>query len=239
MITCPICNSLNINLDVICKSCGSYLQPKIENINLFEILWLLFEDPKKGLKTVAIARHKNFLLFFSALFGISLMYLIFEILKIYDHWDKPILILVAGALSGIPLGFLTLVFLSLLTLITGKIFKLIKINFKQIYTTITFSTTPFIYILFFLFPVKLITYGIHIFSINPSPMVINPTVYWIILILTGVFLIYFLFLMIISMNILFEVKSLRAFFLIFIIISTVSIGYFFLLNYIQHHILSI
>lgn len=236
MIYCPICHKENTNLEIVCKNCGCYLQTKIENINLFEILWLLIENPQKGIKIVAIAKHKNFIFFLNMLFGISLLYVFYEILKLYDFLDKPFLIFVSGLVLGIPVGFLTILVLALVTFIFKNIFKLVNVKFKQIYTALTYSTIPLIYLLIFIFPIKLIVFGINTFSRNPSPMIINSLVYWIIFAISCLFVGYFIYLFIVSIIVLFELRTVKAILLGLLIISIISIGYFFLLNHFYNYI---
>lgn len=223
MIICPVCNTKNIHLDIICKNCSCFLQQKIENINLFEVLWLLVENPKRALKLVALAKHKNFVLIFSILIGISSTFQLFEIIKIYDLINKPLLILAAGFVVGFPLGFLILTTFTYLTIFLTKIFNLVRLKFKQIYSTLAFAATPIIYIFVFIFPTKIIAFGANAFSNNPSPSIINPAVYWITEGLTFLFIFYFFVLLIISFMVLFELKLIKALILTFILSLFVTI----------------
>lgn len=230
MITCPICNTKNLHLDVICKNCGSFLQQKIENINLFEVLWLLLENPKKGLRIVAIAKHKNYIIFLSAFIGISYTFKIFEVIRVYDFISKPLSIFLGGFILGTGLGFIILATLTYLSIILSKVFKLVKLKFKQIYSAYAFAGTPIIYILIFIFPLKIMNFGVHLFSNNPSAFIINPTVYWITEVLTYLCILYFLILLVISNLILFNLKIIKALILTFILIIFIIISYVILPN---------
>lgn len=231
MINCPICHTENIHLDIICKKCGSFLQQKIENINLFEVLWLLIENPRKGLKVVALAKHKNYILFLTALIGISYTYKLFEIIRIYDFINKSLLIFASGLILGIPIGFFLLTILSYITILLSKIFKFVKIKFKHVYTTLAFSSVPIIYILIFVFPMKILAYGANIFSDNPPAVVINPVVYWITEALTYIFLTYFFILLINSIMLLYDVKIVKAIAFSTLLISFIITCYIFFFKF--------
>lgn len=236
MIVCPICNTENVHLEIICKSCGCFLQQKVENINLFEVLWLLLENPKRGLRLVALAKHKNYIFFISILIGISYTFKILEMIKIYDFINKPLFIFIGGLTLGIPIGFILLLTLTYLTTLLSKIFKLTRVKFKQIYSTFAFAGAPIIYILIFVFPIKIMVFGIHVFSENPSALIINSSVYWITEALTYIFILYFLILFTISISVLFELKIIKTLILSFFLISFITVSYLIFVNIFINHL---
>ena len=60
MITCSICGVQNDELAVLCSSCKSYLQSKVDSLNLFATIWQLIENPRAAFKKIVLARHKNY-----------------------------------------------------------------------------------------------------------------------------------------------------------------------------------
>lgn len=87
MINCPVCYSDNDELEIVCKSCRGFLQTKVDNINLFETLWGLIENPSKTFKNIAIAKSA-------------------------DTIDSVQLLFIFGFLGGIPLCIFLILLLS-------------------------------------------------------------------------------------------------------------------------------
>lgn len=209
MINCPLCHTNNTSLDVICPSCGSYLQTKVDNINLFETLWGLIENPSKTFKNIAISKTKNYIIFLSSLLGISITFLLFRIDKIADTIESVRSIFIIGFLGGIPLGIFLILIISAITLLVARIFKQ-KTSLKRISAVIVYSATPFVYDLIFLLPLKLLTFGVSYFKSNSSLTLINPTVYYIVLSIEGLLFVWFLYLFVSAIKVVFSTGYLRA-----------------------------
>ncbi len=209
MINCPLCHSNNSSLDVICKSCGSYLQTKVDNINLFETLWGLIENPLKTFKSIAISKTKNFIIFLPSLLGINIIFLLFRFDKIADIIDSVQSLFIIGFLGGIPLGLSLTLIISVVTLLIARLFKL-KTSLKRLFAVIVYSSIPFVYDLLFLLPLKLLTFGESYFKHSPPLTLINPTVYYMILSIEGLLLLWFLYLFVSAMRVVFSTGYLIA-----------------------------
>lgn len=205
MINCPVCHTDNDNLNVICKSCGGYLQTKINNINLFETLWGLIENPSKTFKNIAIANTKNYIIFLSSFIGISITFLLFGFDKSADTIDSIQPLFIYGFLGGIPLGIFLILILSTVTFLVTRLFKQ-RTSLKRLTAVIVYSAIPFVYDLIFLLPLKLLTFGVNYFKSNPSLTLINPTVHYIILSIEGLLFVWFLYLFVSGMKVLFAIK---------------------------------
>ena len=87
MITCRVCGTENDDLAVVCRSCKSFVQGKVDTLNLFETMWGLLEAPSRTFKKIAIARTKNYILPLSALCGVAAAYAAFWAYQIGRHVD--------------------------------------------------------------------------------------------------------------------------------------------------------
>ena len=95
----------NGELAVLCSSCKSYLQSKVDNLNLFETIWQLIETPGVAFKKILLARHKNYVILLSSLAGISMAFALFWMLHFGNRFENVVVLASAGALAGVPLGF--------------------------------------------------------------------------------------------------------------------------------------
>lgn len=233
MIICPVCKTFNHHLSIICIQCGGYIQAKIENIDLFQKLWQLVEHPAKAFKQIAIAKHKNYIFILTALFGISYLFLLFEYFNIGRLIDKAFYIAIAGIGGGIAIGFVTIVTLTSITLLISKLFKSPPTKFLNLFSVITYSTIPIIYILIFLLPVKLSTFGLILYTSNPSPMVVNASVLYISRSLEALMVTWFILLFIVGIKIIFEINLLKATILALVSLIPFGLGIVFMSSYIN------
>ena len=69
-VNCANCNTENPFYQLTCKNCNTYLRDRVYNVDLFKILGLLIELPKKAFQLIVFSEHKNFIylvLFFASL----------------------------------------------------------------------------------------------------------------------------------------------------------------------------
>lgn len=189
MITCQICKTENNHLASICFKCGGFLQAKVDNINLFETLWKLIEHPSKAFKNIAMAKHKNYIVLLSFLSGINLSFLLVRYWNIYDLLETTKTLFIAGVGGGILVGVVSITIISFLISNLTKFFKL-RTLFRNVWSVVSFSFFPLIYSLIFLMPVKLLTFGINYFGTDPSPVSLNQTVYYILMVLDSLMLLW-------------------------------------------------
>ena len=173
--TCKKCNHINPPYKNICSECKSYLRERIVNIDLWDTIRLVIEEPAKVFRNIIFAEHKNFILFIT--FFIAIKNLI-----IARFFSVPEL-----GINGVESSFLlSLVLIILVTLLLIVSFSLIqkniyskkevKLRFKDIYAVNTFSFTPYLFGLVFIFPVELVVLGGDIFSNNPYSFEIKPLI---------------------------------------------------------------
>lgn len=177
---CKKCNHVNPAYKNICTECKSYLRERVVNIDLWNTIQLIIEEPVKAFKQIIFAEHKNFILFLT--FFISIKNLI-----IARYFSVPALGvngITAPFILSLILGILLSIFLlSLFTLLIESFYNFKKINlrFKDIYATNVYSFIPYLFGLMFVFPVGLIVLGGDIFSNNPYSFQIKPLITYILL----------------------------------------------------------
>lgn len=182
---CPICNAENGHLTVACTSCGSFIQSKVDNLDLFATLWQLIESPKSAFRRIAIAQHKNYTLFLSAVTGIGLTFLLMRILKAGNGDISLLNILIVGFLFGPVSGIGSLLCLALVQKTIARLLRL-RTRFRNVSAIIAYAAVPIAFSVIALLPIEILTFGKYFFSSNPSPYVIKPFSYTLLLMLDGI-----------------------------------------------------
>ncbi len=223
MIVCPVCGTENDNLAVTCMECRSYLQGKVDNLNLFGTVWGLIESPRATLRRIVLARHKNYVLFLSALFGIALVYGLIWFKKLGNRITDPALImgigLLAGPVAGIACAFLLGGALAALSRLYGG-----KAGFRNAHALVAYASVPVILSLVFVFPVELAVFGRDFFGTNPHPMVVAPITYLMLIGLDALCIIWGWILLAEGALIASSVTRLRAFLMVVTLLVLTGIG---------------
>ncbi len=176
MITCSVCGTRNDDLATLCISCKSYLQSKIDTLDLFSTIWGLIDSPKAIFKKIVLAQHKNYVLLLSSLFGISLAYTVFWYKNLGPLFSNALTLLGTGLLLGPPVGMaFVLCFSVVLNWVSGMFGG--NATLRNTFAVVSYSSLPIIFTLVFVFPVELAMFGLDFFGNNPSPIVIKPIAY--------------------------------------------------------------
>ena len=184
MITCTVCGAQNDALAIVCTSCRSFLQTKVDNLNLFETLWGLMETPGATFRRIALARHKNYTVLLSSLLGCSLIYGIAWYKSLGGSFANLAILVLSGLVAGPAVGTAFVVVVALLIRACGRIFGG-KGSFKNVFAAAAYATAPIVYSLVLVFPIEIAVFGIYFFGNNPPPTVINPLAYAILIGLDG------------------------------------------------------
>jgi len=172
IVTCPNCSSENPYYKLTCSNCNSYIRDRISNLDLWNIISMLIENPVKAFQQIIYSDHKNFIFFI--LFFLAVKYLINA---------RFISLLTIGRFTtttSLPVSFI-LILTFLVTALVLFAFIFTRINsssrfstrFRDIFSIVTYSQLPHVFGLAVLFPIELIIFGDYIFSINPSPFAIK------------------------------------------------------------------
>lgn len=176
MITCSVCQTENDQYSTICSKCGGFLQNRIPNLDLFDIVWKIIESPRTAFRLIMLAEHKNYAVFLYALTGIAITFAGFWHFKLGDRFENILLIIFLGILIGIPTGLVLSPIASSIhwgvTTILGN-----KTSFRKSLGITSYSLIPIILSLVLVLPIELLTFGMYFFTFNPPPITIKPILY--------------------------------------------------------------
>jgi hypothetical protein len=220
MIVCPVCQTDNHHLAIVCVSCGSYIQSKIDTLDLFATAWQLIESPKKAFHRIAMASHKNYILFLAGGAGIAFAFTVLWVQKIGDGNIPYVNILIAGFAVGPLLGVINLLLLALLQKLIARIFR-IETKYKNALAIIAYAHVPIVLSVIFILPIEILTFGKYFFSTNPSPLTLKPFSYILLLGLDGGCFLWSLMLYSQGIRILYDISLRKAF-----AISTMTVAMF-------------
>ena len=176
MIACSVCGTPNDDFAVVCGSCKSFLQAKVDNLNLFETLWALMESPRAAFRRIALSRNKNYVIVLSSLAGIAFVYAVIWFRTLGGRFPNLALLVGAGLLLGPPAGILMVLLLSLVVHRAGRLLGG-RGTFRNVRAVVAYAAAPVVYSLVLVFPVEIALFGTYFFSNNPPPLVINPAAY--------------------------------------------------------------
>jgi hypothetical protein len=209
MIVCPVCNSDNGHLSVVCVSCGSYLQSKVDNLDLFSTAWQLIESPKKAFRRIAIANHKNYTVVLAAIAGIGLAFSLMWMLNVGNSEITLLQILAMGFVLGPIVGILHVLVIAVIQDMISRFMRL-KSRYRNVFAVISYASVPICLSVIFLLPIEILSYGKYFFSTNPSPYTIKPLSYVFMLGLDVLFVGWTLALYVIGVRVLYDIKRAKA-----------------------------
>ncbi len=174
MIVCKVCNTENDEFATVCRTCRSFIQNRITNLDFFDTVWKVIESPRKAFHDIRLAEHKNYSFLLFALFGVGLSLSGFWYFRLGSRFMSLLDLLAEASLIGIGLG------LAASVLFTGVFHAIARAlggkgTVRDSLATLAYSTTPVSLTLFMVLPVELLTFGMYLFTSNPDPYSIKPT----------------------------------------------------------------
>ena len=171
-ITCSNCSAENPPYAFTCKNCNSFIRERVFNIDLWNVIGLLIESPKKAFELIVYSEHKNFISFLLIFIAVKMLVNTRFISLISLGTFNPSTSLYLSYL--IILGILV-VYLILFSFCVTYINKLLQITtrFRDNFAVLTYSLLPNVFGIIFLFIIELVVFGEYLFSINPTPFVIK------------------------------------------------------------------
>jgi hypothetical protein len=153
---------------------------KVDNLNLFETLWSLMEEPRAAFRRIALARHKNYVILLSSLLGMAMVYLVIWLKSLGARFPNFALLIGTGLVTG-PLAGVLLTFL--FSFINHRVGRLLggTGTFRNVRAVTVYASVPIVYSLVLVFPIEIAVFGPYFFSDNPPPLVINPVAYIVLL----------------------------------------------------------
>jgi hypothetical protein len=176
MIRCSVCGHENDDLAVVCISCKSYLQTKVDTLDLFQTLWSLIISPRAAFRRIALSRHKNYAFLLSSLLGIALVFTILWFKNLGRLFPNLIVLLLTGLVAG---PFVGIAFVSLFCAVMIVLGRLLggKATRRNTFGVVAYASMPIVLSLVLVFPIEVAIFGLDFFDNNPSPLVIKPFVY--------------------------------------------------------------
>lgn len=177
-IKCQNCNSENDFFKINCDSCGAVLRNKVANIDLFSMIWMLIEEPTRGVQRLIYAEKKNYLTLILFLLVTKLVLTSFFLQSLFIsqvNYEEYLSL-------NFGIGFGLFLFLFLLYPLLFKTIlksKSVFTRYKDNLTIIAYSHVPLVLSLIFILPVEFALFGKFWLFSNPSPFIINETVAYI------------------------------------------------------------
>ncbi len=180
-IVCGNCKTINSNLNAKCKSCGSFLQTRVPNLNLFDTMWEVIEKPKETFQKICLSEQKNYVFLLFSIAGLGLIFTAYWYAKIGEHYSNLLFLLLPalaiGPISGVLLFYL---FTYLSFQISVKIFKT-DVTLRNLRAVIAYSLVPIVFATIFILPVELIVFGLYFFTESPSPQLYKPLAFYVLI----------------------------------------------------------
>ena len=171
-ITCSNCSAENPPYAFTCKNCNSFIRERVFNIDLWNVIGLLIESPKKAFELIVYSEHKNFISFLLIFIAVKML--------VNTRFTSLISLGTFNPSSSLYLSYLIIlgilvVYLILFSFCVTYINKLLQITtrFRDNFAVLTYSLLPNVFGIIFLFIIELVVFGEYLFSINPTPFVIK------------------------------------------------------------------
>ncbi len=194
MIICSVCGQENDDLRTLCSSCRSYIQGRVDALDLFSTIWGLIEAPAVTFRRIVLAKHKNYALILSGLAGITMVFYVAWYKNAVDKLQTLLPVVGAALLAGPLVGMLFVFGLSLLVRILAKALGG-EASLRNLFAAFGYGMIPLVFALVFLVPIEIAVFGSDFFGTNPPPMTIRPIEYSVLLTLkalSGIWMIYLL-----------------------------------------------
>jgi hypothetical protein len=200
IILCSVCQTENDKYATICKKCGSFLQNRVPNLDLFDTLWRIIENPRKAFRIIMLAEHKNYALFLYALCGISVAFFGFWYFRIGNRFENMLFLIFWALLIGVPLGIALCPIVSSFHWALSKLLGG-KATFRTSMGITSYALMPFTVSLLLLLPIELMTFGMYLFTFNPHPIAIKPISYIVLIGLNVIMILWAFILLIVGTNV--------------------------------------
>ena len=176
MITCSVCGRENDDLAVTCTACKSFVQAKVDALDLFGTIWGVIESPRSTFRRIVLSRHKNYVFLLSSLLGIWLVFIFFWYKNLGGAFSNLLTLIGTGLIFGPPLGA---IFTATFGLIAHRLGRAVggKTRLWNTFAVVSYGAVPIIFSLVLVFPIKIAIFGIYLFGNNPPPIVLQPLMY--------------------------------------------------------------
>lgn len=193
ILVCNNCGEENPFYRLTCKKCNSFLRARIPNIDLFQTIAGIFESPVKTFDSIIQADHKNFVIWLTLIMSIKFMLVSFQVKNALFNKGYPEILLFTNVVTFIIIFSAIVTMAALVITLLNNALGL-KTRFKDNYSLYIYSFIPQMLAAVILFPVELALYREYWFTFNPSPLIVKPTVTYLLFIIEGIMLVWSLIL---------------------------------------------
>ncbi len=170
-LICKKCNYNNPLFSLNCESCNNLLRNRIPNIDLWNIIRRLIDEPVDAFRIIIQADKKNFSSLFVFFFAIKIYFLSIIVQSLLGiHKEINFLAILISILIVSVIWFIISFF------IKYSLVKKIKTRIKDIFAVLSFSALPLVISLFVLTLLEFSVFGESLFSGNPSPFITKQTI---------------------------------------------------------------
>jgi hypothetical protein len=177
-IICKNCSTENNFYQLNCEKCGSLIRARVVNIDLWRIIWLVIDSPKKAFQSIIHAEHKNFIVLLGILASVKIYFDVQFSSNLIYGYSPDLSNLILYLMGSILLFFIIVILFSLLVRYLNSLLK-IKTRFKDNVAIYIYSLLPLLFGLVFLLPVEYALFGNHWLIFNPSPFIIKTGAAWV------------------------------------------------------------
>ena len=226
MIKCTVCLAENDDFSMTCINCRAFLQDRVPNLNLFETSWQVIESPSKAFRKIALAEHKNYVLFFFSILGVSLAFTAFWYLRLGSRFESLLDLISSAVGIGIVFGLVAAV------VVTGVYHIIAKImggmtGFRGSLGVLGYSMTPVIFSLILILPIELLTFGMNLFTGNPHPYMMKPVSYAVLIGFDALIAVWTLALAVVGTKVGHRLSALKSIVVVFVTLGLFIGGMFF------------
>ena len=220
MLKCTVCLAENDEFATTCIQCKAFLQDRVPNLNLFETSWQVIEAPSKAFRKIALAEHKNYVLFLFSLLGVSLAFTAFWYLRLGTRFESLLDLIPAAVGIGVVLGLVSAFVVTVVYHVLAKTMGGMM-GFRGSLGVLAYSMTPVAFSLVLILPIELLTFGMYLFTGNPNPYVMKPVSYVLLLGFDALLAVWTLALVVAGTNVGHRLSILRS-----LIVVVVTLGLF-------------
>jgi hypothetical protein len=131
-------------------------------------------SPRFAMERVALAAHKNYVIVLSSAGGIAMAFYLMALFHAGEILGTLPLIVGAGFACGIVFGLFLALCTSLYIVLAGKVIGTV-VRFRDAFAIISYSFVPVGLSTTVLLPIGIMTYGLYLFTREPSAYSLNPS----------------------------------------------------------------
>jgi len=177
------------------------------------------------MRRVILSVHKNYIVLLASLYGIGLAFFLMWWYRLGERLENLQQLLFAGLLFGPPVGILHVSFIGIIGLVVSRILA-VQVRLPDFLAVTAYAAVPVILGAVFILPVEIVTFGQFLFTQNPSPIVIKPVSYIILMTLDALTILWSVIVLVIGVSILGEVRVWKS---ILIVGLTIAVSFLLLL----------